>query len=88
MGKSITQQQPILHHAFLMLVLDGSERLASRRGRFTPREIAHGSCTTGGRVGPTTALSVLEKRKNLAPAWIASLSKVVHLVSWTLPYTR
>jgi hypothetical protein len=71
-----------------MSALDGSERLASRRGRFTPIELAHGTCRIGGCVGPITALSVLEKRKISRAYTDRVLSKVVHLVSWTLPYTR
>jgi hypothetical protein len=63
MGKSTTQRATNIASSFLMSALDGSERLASRRGRFTPREIPHGTCTIGGCVGPITALSVLEKRK-------------------------
>jgi hypothetical protein len=45
----------------LALALDGSERSASRTGRFTPRERAPGTHWIGGSVGPR-ALSLGVKR--------------------------
>jgi hypothetical protein len=53
-------------HAFLTLALDGGEWSASRHGRFTPGERAHGTHWIGGWVGPTAGLDAVAKRKILS----------------------
>jgi hypothetical protein len=45
--------------------LDGGEWLASRLIHVTPGEVAHGTHSIGGWVGPGAGLNVLEKRKIL-----------------------
>jgi hypothetical protein len=53
----------VYRHAFLTSALDGGEWSASRLGRFTPRERAHGTHWVGGWVGPKTVLDAMVKRK-------------------------
>jgi hypothetical protein len=48
---------------FLTSALIRSEWLASRPGRFTPREIASNTYWIGGRVGPRVGLDAVGKRK-------------------------
>jgi hypothetical protein len=52
-------------HIFLTLALAGGEWLASRPGRFTPREKGLGTLWIGGWVDPRAGLDDLEKRKFL-----------------------
>jgi hypothetical protein len=52
---------------FLTSALDGREWLASRIGRFTRREIAGGSQSIGGWVGPRADLDVVKYRQNSCP---------------------
>jgi hypothetical protein len=47
--------------------LDGGEWLASRHGRFTPRERAPVTHWIGGWVGPRAVLDAVVKRKNISP---------------------
>jgi hypothetical protein len=54
----------VLLHAFLTLTLDGGERSASRRGCFTPGEIALGTRSIRIWVGPRTGLDLVAKRRN------------------------
>jgi hypothetical protein len=49
------------------LALDGGEWLASRPGRFTPRERAPGTQWTGGWVDPRAVLDAVVKRKIPSP---------------------
>jgi hypothetical protein len=49
----------------LISALPGGERSASRPGRFTPGERAHGSHWIGGGVDPRAGLEDVEKRKFL-----------------------
>jgi hypothetical protein len=51
----------------LASALDGGEWSASRPGRFTPREIAHGTHWIGGWVGPRAVLDAVMKRKIPSP---------------------
>jgi hypothetical protein len=53
----------VLLHVFLTSGLYGGEWSASRSGRFTPRERAHGTRWTGGWVGPRAGLDTVVKRK-------------------------
>jgi hypothetical protein len=48
---------------FLTSALDGGEWSASRPGRFTPGERAHGTHWIGGWVGPRAGLDAAEKIK-------------------------
>jgi hypothetical protein len=52
-------------HIFLTSALVGGEWVASRPGRFTPRERAPGTHWIGGWVGPRAGLDDVEKRKFL-----------------------
>jgi hypothetical protein len=52
-------------HIFLTSTLAGDEWSASRPGRFTPGERAHGTHWIGGWVDPRTGLDDVEKRKFL-----------------------
>jgi hypothetical protein len=52
-------------HIFLTSALVGGEWLASRTGRFTPRERAPGTHCLGGLVDPKAGLGYVEKRKLL-----------------------
>jgi hypothetical protein len=54
----------IQSHIFLTLALVGGEWSASRPGRFTPGERAHGTHWIGG-LGPRAGLDDVEKRKFL-----------------------
>jgi len=56
-------------HTYLTLSLDGGEWLASRPGRFTPREIALGTHWIGGWVGPKAGLDAVVRRKIPSPCW-------------------
>jgi hypothetical protein len=51
----------------LTSALDGGEWLASRPGRFTPRERAPGTHWIGGWVGPRAILDTVVKRKIPSP---------------------
>jgi hypothetical protein len=51
----------------LSSALDGGEWLASRSGRFTPRERALGTHWIGGWVGPRAVLNAVVKRKIPSP---------------------
>jgi hypothetical protein len=51
----------------LTSALDGGEWLASRPGRFTPRERTPGTHWTGGWVGPRAVLDAVVKRKISSP---------------------
>jgi hypothetical protein len=51
----------------LTLALEGGEWSASRPGRFTPRERAHGTHWIGGWVGLRAILDVVVKRKIPSP---------------------
>jgi hypothetical protein len=51
----------------LTSALDGGEWSASRPGRFTPREKAHGTHWIGGWVGPRAILDTVVKRKIPSP---------------------
>jgi hypothetical protein len=53
-------------HSFT-LALDGGERLASRLGRFTPRERAPCTHWIGGWVSPRAVLDTVVKRKLPSP---------------------
>jgi hypothetical protein len=53
---------------FLTSALDGSERSASRPGRFTARERAAVTHWIGGWVGPRAGLDTVVKRKIPSPA--------------------
>jgi hypothetical protein len=55
-------------HEFLTSVVDGGEWSASRPGRFTSRERAHGTDLMGGWVGPRDGLDAVAKKKSL-PCW-------------------
>jgi hypothetical protein len=54
-------------HAFLTLALDGDQLLASRFGRFTPKERAPGTHWIGGWVGPWAVLDAVVKRQIPSP---------------------
>jgi hypothetical protein len=51
----------------LTSALDGDEWLASRPGRFTPREKTPGTHWIGGWVGPRAVLDAVVKRKIPSP---------------------
>jgi hypothetical protein len=51
----------------LTSALDGGEWLASRPGRFTPREGTPGTHWIGGWVGPRAVLDAVVKRKIRSP---------------------
>jgi hypothetical protein len=51
----------------LTSALDGGEWLASRRGRFNPKERALGTHLIGGWVGPRAVLDAMVKRKIPSP---------------------
>jgi hypothetical protein len=51
-------------HVFLTSALVGGERSTSRRGRFTPRERAHGIHWIGGWVDLRAGLENLEKNSD------------------------
>jgi hypothetical protein len=51
----------------LTFALDGGESLASRPGRFTPKERATGTHWIGGWVGPRAVLDTVVKRKIPSP---------------------
>jgi hypothetical protein len=51
----------------LISALDGGEWLASRPGRFTPREKAPGTHWIGGCVGPRAVLDIGGEEKNSEP---------------------
>jgi hypothetical protein len=51
---------------FLTSALEGNESSASRLGRFTTAEIAHGTHWRGGWVGPRAGLDTVEKRAAVA----------------------
>jgi hypothetical protein len=53
-------------HTFFTSALDGGGRLASRPGRFTPRERAPGTHCIGGWVGLRAGLDTVVKKKFLA----------------------
>jgi hypothetical protein len=52
---------------FLTSALDGGELLPSRPGRFNAAEIAPGTRSIGGWVGPTAGLDAAGKRKSSCP---------------------
>jgi hypothetical protein len=54
-------------HILLTSVLDGGEWSALCRGRFTPRERAHGTHWIGGWVGPRAVLEGMVRRKIHSP---------------------
>jgi hypothetical protein len=51
-------------HTFLTSVLDGDEWSASRPGRFTPGEGAHGTHWLGGWVGSRAVLDTVVNSKH------------------------
>jgi hypothetical protein len=68
-------------HAFLTSELDRGEWLASRLGRFTPREsVPRSNHWIGGWVGPWVGVDTVGKRKN---PWLSWDSKLGH-PAWSL----
>jgi hypothetical protein len=70
-------------HAFLTSALDGGELLASRPGRFTPRERTPLTHFIGGWVDPRAGLNVVVIRKFPAPTW--TRTQIIQAVAQ--PYT-
>jgi hypothetical protein len=56
-------------HMFLITALDEGKWSALRPGRFTPRERAPGTHSTGGWVGPRAVLDAVVRRKIPSPRW-------------------
>jgi hypothetical protein len=65
----------------LTWALDEGEWSASRLGRFTPRERAHGTHLIWGWVGPRAGLDAVAKRQNPCSCWDSNPG----LLAWATP---
>jgi hypothetical protein len=68
-------------HEFRTSAQNGSKWSASRSGRFTPGERAHGIHWIGRWVGPRGGLDAVAKRRNPIIATVGNLTPVVQPVA-------